>query len=87
MKSNTLPLYTIAAAILIIGLVALGVPFGTIALVALLVGCPLMMFFMMRGMHGGDSHGGHDKPGEPTVPDRDPLVKQDHQHPYGHGRS
>ena len=37
--------------------------------------CPLMMIFMMRGMHGGHGHGGHghaghhaDEPAETTPP-------------------
>ena len=37
------------------------------SLLLFLVVCPLMMFLMMRGMHGGqqhqDTHGGHDEAG------------------------
>lgn len=41
------------------GAVALWAGVSPIFLVFLLV-CPLMMFFMMRGMHGGqNNHGGH----------------------------
>ncbi|ALV33157.1 DUF2933 domain-containing protein [Streptomyces sp. CdTB01] len=87
MKSEQFPRYAIAAAILIVGLVALGVPIGTIFILAILAACPLMMFFMMRGMHGGDAHTGHDSTDEPTDRDRDPLHKHDDQHPYGHGRA
>lgn len=46
------------AAGLIIGLLALGVPGVYVALPLLIVICPLMMFFMMRGMdHGGSTEG------------------------------
>jgi hypothetical protein len=31
--------------------------------------CPLMMFFMMKGMHGQDTHGGHSRDDR----DDDPL--------------
>ncbi|GAA3500839.1 hypothetical protein GCM10019016_079460 [Streptomyces prasinosporus] len=90
MTNDKRPLYALAAAIGIVGLVALGVPIGTIVLLAVLAACPLMMIFMMRGMHGGGMHGGHDHTDESTDRDRDPLRKHDqdgHQHPYGHGRS
>ncbi|WP_328690352.1 hypothetical protein OHA74_14420 [Streptomyces phaeochromogenes] len=97
MTNDKRPMYALAAAIGIVGLVALGVPIGTIVLLAVLGACPLMMMFMMRGMHGGDmhgggKHGGHDHTDDPTDDstdrDRDPLRKHDdHQHPYGHGRS
>ncbi|MFF4576584.1 hypothetical protein [Streptomyces sp. NPDC001410] len=87
MKSNKLPLYAIAAAILVVGLVALGVPPGTVLLLAVLAGCPLMMFFMMRGMHDEDMHGGHDHTNQSADDERDALRKRDHQHPYGHGRT
>ncbi|MFD8302855.1 DUF2933 domain-containing protein [Streptomyces sp. NPDC059690] len=87
MKSEKLPLYALAAAILIVGLVALGVPIGTIFFLAILAACPLMMFFMMSSMHGGGTHGGHGRSDEATDRDHDPLRKNDQQHPYGHGRS
>jgi len=61
MRSNRLPIYALAAAILIVGLVALGMPVGMVFILAILVACPLMMFFMMRGMHGGGTHGGNDR--------------------------
>ncbi|MFF4550711.1 DUF2933 domain-containing protein [Streptomyces sp. NPDC001435] len=87
MTRDKRPLYAIAAAILVVGLVALGVPIGTIIFLAILAGCPLMMFFMMRGMHGEDMHGGHDQTDQSVDDDRDPLRKRDHRHPYGHGRA
>ncbi|MDX2296440.1 MULTISPECIES: DUF2933 domain-containing protein [Streptomyces] len=53
---------------------------GTLALLAVVSVCPLMMFFMMRGMHGGGH--GDDRPRD----ERDPMRKHDHhQHP-GSGR-
>jgi hypothetical protein len=36
----------------------------------LLLACPLMMVFMMRGMHG---HGSHEKGGSPEAPDKQHL--------------
>lgn len=58
MKRNHLPLYAIALAILIIGLVATGAPISTVLLALLVLACPLMMLLM----HGG--HGEHGKHGE-----------------------
>jgi hypothetical protein len=45
-------LYAIALAILVVGLIALGVPASTLLVAALVLTCPLMMLFMMHGMHG-----------------------------------
>ncbi|WP_405652802.1 DUF2933 domain-containing protein [Streptomyces sp. NBC_00019] len=71
-------LYAIALAIAFVGALVLGMPVGSLALLAIVVACPLMMFFMMRGMHGG--HGGGDQ----HTDDSDPLGKHDHhQHPGG----
>jgi hypothetical protein len=61
MRRQHLPFYAIAAAILIVGLVALGVPFSRLSVLAVVLICPLMMMFMMRGMHGGNGHGGADQ--------------------------
>jgi hypothetical protein len=53
-----------AVAIAVVGALALGVPLGNLAFLLIVLACPLMMFFMMRGMHGGtDMHErgqGHD---------------------------
>ena len=58
MKQNQWGLYAIAVAIAVVGALALGVPVGTLAILGVALACPLMMFFMMRGMHG---QGGHDE--------------------------
>jgi hypothetical protein len=59
MKRQPWGLYAIALAILIVGLVAIGVPAETLLVGAFVLACPLMMIFMMSGMHGG--HGGTDR--------------------------
>lgn len=53
-------LYAIALAIAVVGALWMGVPVGTIALLGLVLACPLMMIFMMRGMQGGGSDD-HDR--------------------------
>lgn len=74
MKRRQWGLYTVALAILIVGLVWVGVPASTLLIAGLILVCPLMMFLMMRGMHGGDMSGrqGHDS------------HHQDHQHRDDH---
>lgn len=67
MRRQPWGLYAIALAILVVGLVALGVPASTLLFAALLLTCPLMMMFMMGGMHGGHGATGQDRdPGGPT---------------------
>lgn len=62
MKREHLPLYAIALAVLIVGLAFAGVPLGTLLVLPLILVCPLMMIFMMRGMdHDGTGHE-DDKP-------------------------
>lgn len=62
MRRQQWGLYAIALAIVVVGLVALGVPAQTLLFAALVLACPLMMIFMMRGMHGGhEGHGGADQ--------------------------
>ena len=75
-------LFAIAAAIVIVGLAALGVPLSILLVLVLVAACPLMML-MMHGGHG--NHGGHGDGGRRTD-QSDPLRKHDdHQHP-GSGR-
>jgi hypothetical protein len=53
----------LAVGILVLGLAVLGVPVITYLPILLVLACPLMMIFMMRGMgHGGHGDGphGHD---------------------------
>ncbi|MEV0173175.1 DUF2933 domain-containing protein [Streptomyces sp. NPDC050803] len=72
-------LYAIAVAIGVVGALALGVPVATLFFGAIALACPLMMIFMMRGMHGGGGggrHGGHDS-GQEYRPTGDPLSKHD----------
>jgi hypothetical protein len=64
-------LYAIALAILVVGLVALGMPASTLLVAALMLTCPLMMIFMMSGMHSRhEGHGGTDR-----------ATEDHHQHP------
>lgn len=57
MKREQVPLYAIAAVVLVGGLIFAGVS----PIFLLLLACPLMMIFMMRGMdHGGTNHD-HDE--------------------------
>ncbi|WP_030587825.1 DUF2933 domain-containing protein [Streptomyces anulatus] len=63
-------LYAVAIAIALVGALALGVPVGTLAILLIVLACPLMMFFMMRGGHGGDDMHGHSHDDAPK--DRDP---------------
>jgi choline-glycine betaine transporter len=60
-KQRNYGLYAVAAAIFAVGALALGLPVGTLSFLAIVLACPLMMIFMMRGrgMHRGDSGEGH----------------------------
>lgn len=60
----------VAAGFLIV-LLALGVPQSYLVLPLLIVACPLMMFFMMRGMDHGKTAGQHR---------RDESVPPTHEH-------
>jgi hypothetical protein len=69
MRREQLPLYAVALAVLIVGLAFAGVPWGTLIVLPVILACPLMMFFMMRGMDHGS-----------TPRDRD---EQDHHADHG----
>ena len=59
MKSHHLGLCglcILVAAALVVGALAFGVPTPSLWTLALVVGCPLMLIVMMRGMHGGSSN-------------------------------
>ena len=61
MKNPNFGLYAIAVAIAVVGGLWLGVPGSTLLVLGLALACPLMMLFMMHGMHGGGRQGqGHD---------------------------
>jgi Protein of unknown function (DUF2933) len=78
MKRQPWGLYAIALAILVVGLVAFGVPASTLLVAALALTCPLMMIFMMSGMHGG--HVGTDH----TIERRSPAPEdRDHKPTVG----
>lgn len=70
MRKNQLTTY--AAVLFVVGVVlaASGLRVATLAPFALLLVCPLMMIFMMRGMHGsrdgGEDHTGHGCEHDPT---------------------
>lgn len=52
-------LFALAAAVAGVGALWLGVPIGTLVLLAFVVACPLMMMLMMGGMHGGGMNQEH----------------------------
>lgn len=49
----------VAAGALVVGLLAAGTSLQAVLPYLLLLACPLMMVFMMRGMGGHGSHGGN----------------------------
>ena len=62
MKRAQLPIYALALAILIVGLVAVGVPMRTVFFSLAALACPLMMVFMMSGMHRDQGRGRRREP-------------------------
>ena len=69
MKKEQMPRYAMALAVLIVGLAFAGVPLSTLLVLPLVLACPLMMMFMMRGMDHGSDHRdgggcGHDHSGD-----------------------
>ena len=76
-------MYALAAAIVVVGALIVGASLQSLVWLALVAACPLMMFFMMRGMHGQDMHGGHDR--QRGDGDEDALRKYDHH--TGPGRA
>jgi type III secretory pathway component EscV len=73
MQAKSLPMYVIAAAAVALVAVVAGVPLAGFLPFAIILLCPLMMFFMMRnmgGMHGSGEDrserkdsAGHDRTG------------------------
>jgi cell division protein FtsW (lipid II flippase) len=68
MKTRNFGLYAVAAAIVVVGLLWAGVPVGSLWFLGLIVMCPLMMFFMMRGMQGTNRQEPQDKTPTSTDP-------------------
>jgi type III secretory pathway component EscV len=58
MQATRFPMYVIAAAAVALVAIAAGVPLASFLPFAILLLCPLMMFFMMKNM--GGMHGGGD---------------------------
>jgi len=100
MKGHTMkrhfPLYLLAGALLVVGVVGFGLPIWTLYLVGFLVLCPLLMMFMMGGMHGDDSnvgtdsdehdHTGHDHSGYDTSGAQRVDGQSGNDAPTGRGR-
>ena len=59
MNRNQFPTWIVGALVVAAVLGVAGVPLRALLPFAVLLACPLMMAFMMRGMHGGGSGGGH----------------------------
>jgi len=79
MRRQPWGMYAIAAAILVVGLIAFGVPANTLLFGAFVLVCPLMMMLMMGGMHGGHSHADTDTEQHARTPERhdqDPIVRR-----------
>lgn len=70
MKRQQLPLYAIAVAILVVGPAMAGAPLSTLLFVPIVLACPLMMMFMMGGMHADHSGRNASTPAD-TVERRD----------------
>lgn len=62
MTRDKMPTLVLAGAILVGALLLSGAPVSAIVLPLILLACPLMMIFMMRGMNHGGGQGGH-RPG------------------------
>lgn len=64
MKSPAMGWFAVAAAIVFVGGLWLGVPLSSLVPLLVFVACPVMMFVMMRGMH--DDHEHHAEHGDGT---------------------
>jgi len=69
MKSSNYGLFAVAVAIVLVGALWAGLPLGGLLPLLVVLACPLMMLFMMKGMHGGQQeHSGHDRNDDRTHP-------------------
>jgi cobalamin synthase len=59
MKDRNYGFYALAAAVLVVGALWLGLSIPTLGLLAIVLVCPLMMLIMMKGMHGGNDRTRH----------------------------
>ncbi|MGW5664048.1 DUF2933 domain-containing protein [Streptomyces sp. NPDC003758] len=83
MNKRNYGLYALAVAIVIAAILIVGAPLQNMIWLALFVACPLMMFFMMRGMRSQDMHGGHEQHHDDRA--EDPLHRHGHHTgPSGH---
>jgi len=76
-----LPFYVLAAAVVAVGAVAFGIPLSSLWILGFLVLCPLMMMFMMGGMHGGGGDGPNRGDGQSSG---DATGGRDRRSPHGH---
>jgi hypothetical protein len=59
MTRDKMPTVVIAGAIVVGAMILAGVPLASLFFPLVLLACPLMMIFMMRGMDHGSGQGGH----------------------------
>ena len=80
MQHDRIPTYLLAAAAIAAVLAIVGVPLAALLPYALLLACPLMMIFMMRGMtgmgSGRENHTGHGCEHDPTRKAEPPTSHQ-----------
>ena len=81
MQKSRIPTYLIGAAVVGIALAVAGVPLVALVPFAVLLACPLMMFFMMKGMGGMGGMGGGDEKKDRTEPGSERESDRDLQPP------
>lgn len=90
MNKRNYGLYAIALAIIAVGALALGVPPSSLVFLAVALACPLMMLFMMRGMHDAGTHdhnrADRDEGPSPSSSSRGGPIRK-HDHHTGPGRA
>ncbi|NGN62500.1 DUF2933 domain-containing protein [Streptomyces sp. A7024] len=64
-RQHNYGLYALVPAIAVLGALVLGVPAGALVILVIALVCPLMMLFMMSGMHGDAPTVRRDKHGRP----------------------